>query len=78
MNSINAKGLLVVIVAVVIALYLLQVTQPRSQDTYETRLGSCAQVGVRNHSGVEPYDPFGLCHGNQDDDADLPSDGRRR
>jgi hypothetical protein len=81
MISINARGLLVVGAAVIIALYMLgRAKQPRSQDTYETRHGACAQADVRNHSGVEPNNPFGLCHSDRDDYAgrDLPSEGRRR
>jgi hypothetical protein len=81
MNSINAKGILVVIAAVVMAVYLLErAKQPPGQQSYETRHGACAQVGARNHSGVEPHDPFGFCHSEQGRDyyagRGLPDEGR--
>jgi hypothetical protein len=83
MNLINTQGLLVVVAAVVITIYLLgQAQQPPSQQSYETRDDACAQVGARNHSGVEPYDPFGFCHSEQGRDyyagQGLPGEGRRR
>lgn len=83
MISINAKGILVVVAAVAIAIYLLgQAQQQPSPHSYETRHGACAQIGARNHSGIEPYDPFGFCDNEQgrDDYAvrGLPGEGRRR
>jgi hypothetical protein len=82
MISINAKGLLVIAAAVAIAVYLLQRTeQSPSRHSHETRHGACAQAGARNHSGVEPYDPFGFCNNEQGRDyagQGLPNEGRRR
>jgi hypothetical protein len=81
MNSISLKQILVVIVATGIALYLLERAKPPSgQYSDATRHGACAQVGARNHSGGEPYDPSGLCLGGQKRDyyagRDLPDEGR--
>jgi hypothetical protein len=79
----NSKGFLVVLTAVVIAIYLLERAQhPPSQHSYDTRHSACAQVRDRNHSGVEPNDPFGFCSSREDRDyyagRDLPREGRRR
>jgi hypothetical protein len=65
---IDVRGALIISAAVAIAAYLLTPHKPASlpylagaQHSYETRQGACAQVGASNHSGVEPYDPFGFC-----------------
>jgi len=83
---ISVKDLLIIGVAVAITAWLLTPHTPVSlpypaprQHSYETRLGGCAQVGARNHSGVTPYDPFGLCSNEQpnyDGGRDLPDEGR--
>lgn len=72
------KQLLVVFAAAAIALYLLErAKEPSAQHSYQTRHGACAQV---NHSGVEPYDPFGFCSNSRGRDyyggRDLPDNGR--
>ncbi len=79
----STKGFLVILTAVVIAIYLLERAQQHpSQYSYDTRHGACAQAPARNHSGVEPNDPFGFCSRGQDRDyyagRDLPGEGRRR
>jgi hypothetical protein len=75
------KQFLVVFAATAIALYLLErAKEPPAQHSYHTRHGACAQVGVRNHSGVEPYDPFGFCSNSRGrgdyGGRDLPDNGR--
>jgi hypothetical protein len=76
-----AKWFLVVIAVQVIAVYLLDLSkQPPGQHGGETRHGTCAQAGVRNHSGVELWDPSGLCKSAQGRDysggRDLLEEGR--
>jgi hypothetical protein len=83
---IGVKDLLIIVVVVAIGAYLLTPHKPASlpyvaggQHSYETRHGACAQVGVRNHSGVTPYDPFGFCSEqgrDYDGGRDLPDEGR--
>jgi hypothetical protein len=79
----NAKWLLIAVIGTALMVYPLEgVKQPSlDQRNHDTRHSACSQTGAFNHSGVEPYDPFGLCPGGQDRNfyasRDLPHEGRR-
>jgi len=60
---VNEKGLLIVVVAVGIAAYLASIAPPHPAGMPPTTTGGpewSDSVGARNHSGIEPYDPFGF------------------
>jgi hypothetical protein len=84
---IGVKDLLIIGVAVAITAWLLTPHTPVSlpylapgQHSYQWRHGPGERIGARNHSGIEPYDLFGLRGSEQsrDDDGgrDLPDEGR--
>jgi hypothetical protein len=78
---ISVKGLLVVGLAVATYAYLLTrhpFEESRGLYSYEWRHDP--RIGARNHSGIEPYDVFGLRRSEQgrdyDGGRDLPDEGR--
>jgi hypothetical protein len=74
---VTIKDLLIIGLAVVIAAYLLTPHTPVSlpylapgQHSYEWRHAPGERIGARNHSGIEPYDLFGLRRSEQGRDYD--------